>query len=333
MADNSIALEIKNVKHVKVAVIGAGPAGIGVALGLAKRKVGPVLLIERCDELGGLPARYKRKSGGVPTFVVWTQGRVLYGEELAEQLRAKLLKNRVEVWLESQVIEIEPKEKRLTLMSTAHGKASVTADAFVLACGAREKTLMERGWLTGSRPARLYFTNHLLDFLNRNEFLPMKQPAIVGSDLIAYSAAAKLKAYGSVESNMIDIRRRPVCSRFERLYFRRWCRPKWYGAVQSALIAGTQSVEAVELLNDGRIACDCIVISGDLIPNSELALLGGLDVGLPSRNPSVDKSQQLSIPGWFAVGNILGGFHGAQWCYFNGLRVAKRVVRYLAQTH
>ena len=38
----------------------------------------------------------------------------------------------------------------------------------------------------------------------------------------------------------------------------------------------------------------------------------------------------VSILFAFAAGNILGGFHGAEWCYFNGQRAARSVVKYLA---
>ncbi|MFH1743426.1 MAG: FAD-dependent oxidoreductase [bacterium] len=318
-------------KHVKVVIIGAGPAGMGAALGLSKRGVDSVLLIERSDEPGGFPARYKKQSRSVPTFVLWTEGRVVHGEEFAARLRDKLANSTVEVLLNSQVIEIESRENRLTLVNVTDGKTSVTADAFVLACGAREKTLAERGWLTGSRPAGVYFTNHLLDFRNWDELPILKQPVIVGGDLIAYSAAAHLKAGGSSESVMIDTQPRPACNIFQRFYFRKWCRPEYRGSVRSAAIGGTRSVENVRPADGSRIACDCVVVSGDLVPNSEMALLGGLDVELPSRIPKTDKSHELSVPGWFAAGNVLGGFHGAQWCYFNGLRVANRVARYLAQ--
>ncbi|MBT7735380.1 MAG: hypothetical protein HN707_10770, partial [Verrucomicrobia bacterium] len=45
-------------EHFKVAIIGGGPAGIGVAVGLAKRGIGPVVLIERRAGVGGTPMGY-----------------------------------------------------------------------------------------------------------------------------------------------------------------------------------------------------------------------------------------------------------------------------------
>ncbi len=83
-------------------------------------------------------------------------------------------------------------------------------------------------------------------------------------------------------------------------------------------------------LNGKNIPCDGIVICGELIPNSELALNGNIKVELHSRNPVVAEDYQVSEPGGFAAGNILGGFHGAEWCYFNGRRVARAVANYLS---
>ena len=57
--------------------------------------------------------------------------------------------------------------------------------------------------------------------------------------------------------------------------------------------------------------------------------MAGLEARLPSRLLKLGPDRQLSAQGWFAAGNILGGFHGAQWCYFDGRRTAKFVTRYL----
>ena len=51
-------------EHVAVAIIGSGPAGIGVATGLAARGVGPIVLLERWDRAGGVPAKYPHEPGG-----------------------------------------------------------------------------------------------------------------------------------------------------------------------------------------------------------------------------------------------------------------------------
>ena len=315
-------------QHFKVAIIGGGPAGIGAAVGLAKRGIGPVVLIERRAGVGGTPMGYRKKPGGVPTFVEWTRGRVVFGEELAGRMAKRLAKTDTTIRLSAQVTQIDPAEKRLTLLGP-EGVCDVTADAVVLAAGAREQTPAEKGWLAGARTARVGFTRHITGWLDRHGSLPARKPILVGSDLIAYSAAAKLRAAGSDEPVMIDQRRSPEASFFERLFFRRWTRPDWSGGVSTLEIKGHGSPTHVESSNGREWQGDGVIICGQLVPNTELALMAGMDVDLPSRQLQLARGQALSQPGWFAAGNVLGGFHGAQWCYFNGRRVARAVARFL----
>jgi len=319
---------MSDAQHFKVVIIGGGPAGIGTAVGLAKRGVGPVVLIERRAELGGTPMGYRKKPGGVPTFVEWTRGRVVFGEELAGRMAKRLAKTDTAIRLGTQVTKIDPAEKRLTLLGT-EGVRELTADAVVLAAGAREQTPAEKGWLAGARTARVGFTRHVTGWLDRHGLLPARKPVVVGSDLIAYSAAAKLRAAGSDEPVMIDRRQSPSAGFFERLFFRRWTRPDWSGGVTAAGMKGDRAATGVQSSDGKEWPGDGVMVCGELVPNSELALLGGLAVELPSRQLQLARGQAMSEPGWFAAGNVLGGFHGAQWCYFNGRRLAKRIATFL----
>lgn len=319
---------MSDAQHFKVVIIGGGPAGIGTAVGLAKRGVGPVVLIERRAKLGGTPMGYRKKPGGVPTFVEWTRGRVVFGEELAGRMAKRLAKTDTAIRLGTQVTKIDPAEKRLTLLGT-EGVRELTADAVVLAAGAREQTPAEKGWLAGARTARVGFTRHVTGWLDRHGLLPARKPVVVGSDLIAYSAAAKLRAAGSDEPVMIDRRQSPSAGFFERLFFRRWTRPDWSGGVTAAGMKGDRAATGVQSSDGKEWPGDGVMVCGELVPNSELALLGGLAVELPSRQLQLAPGQAMSEPGWFAAGNVLGGFHGAQWCYFNGRRLAKRIATFL----
>lgn len=319
---------MSDAQHFKVVIIGGGPAGIGAAVGLAKRGVGPVVLIERRAKLGGTPMGYRKKPGGVPTFVEWTRGRVVFGEELAGRMAKRLANTDTAIRLGTQVTKIDPVEKRLTLLGP-DGVRELTADAVVLAAGAREQTPTEKGWLAGARTARVGFTRHVTGWFDRHGLLPARKPVVVGSDLIAYSAAAKLRAAGSDEPVMIDRRQSPSAGFFERLFFRRWTRPDWSGGVTAAGMKGDRAATGVQSSDGIEWPGDGVMVCGELVPNSELALLGGLAVELPSRQLQLAPGQAMSEPGWFAAGNVLGGFHGAQWCYFNGRRLAKRIATFL----
>jgi thioredoxin reductase len=318
--------------HVKVAIVGSGPAGIGAAIGLARRGISPIVIIERDNEIGGIPAKYKDEY--IRTFILWTRGRLISGNRFVQRLEQKLAKTDVCIWNECQVIEVLPNKRELTLVNPQRGKFTLTADAIILACGAREKSVAERGWIAGSRSARVLFTHNLLDLLDHDDILPSRKSVILGSDLIAYAAAAKLKKAGASEITMIDISQRPKSSFFQRLYFKRWVNLKWRGLVKSVNVLNKDSVEVITRSdNDHVISCDGIFVCGELVPNSELALLGGFEVDRTSRKPVVKLSHNLSAPGWFVAGNMLGGFHGAEWCYFNGLNTAKSVGEYLQNSN
>ncbi len=318
--------------HYRVAIIGAGPAGVGTALSLAKLGVAPVLLVDRAAEIGGLPAKYEAKPGGVPTFVVWTRGRVLFGRQFVDALRRRLERTSVDVLLECQVLAVDARAKSLTLVSPGTGKAEIQADAVVFACGAREKTISERGWLAGSRPARQFFTMHLLQLLDGCHVLPLARPAIIGSDVIAHSAAAKLRTAGSGEVVMIDRRSRPAARWWEQLYFRRWRLPAWRtAAADPVTITGNQCVTGVDI-GPRHLDCDGIVLSGELLPNSELLVAAGFAVQTPDRTAVRMRRHELPAPGCFIAGAQVGGFHGAHWCYRDGVRAAADVNRFLRRS-
>ena len=318
-------------ENVNVAIIGAGPAGIGVALGLAKQGVKSILLIERQEKIGGIPSLYRKNRAGIRTFLNLVRARIIFGEDYVNLLNEKLLKSEVDILLESKVLEISPKENKLSLVNPDKGKFTIKANVFILACGARENTLMELGWIMGSRPANMYFSKSLLELSDQHDILPMRKPVIIGSDLNAFAAAAKLRRSGASNANIIENKRNSKTPFHKRLYFNLFnSKPNFHGNIESVKIVGKHSASAVELSNGKVLNCDGIVVCGDLIPNSELALENNLKVETPSRKPVVASNYQLSEPGWFAAGNMLGdGFHGAEWCYHNGLRVAKKVADYL----
>lgn len=326
-------MSVNLIEKARVLVIGAGPAGVGVATGLARRGIAPVILIERSERVGGVPSLYKQRAGGVPTFALWTKGRVAFGDQVAERLCKQLQGSDVEVWLETQAIEISPARMRATLVNPSRGIFQVSAEAVVLACGAREKTGVERGWVYGSRPSGLLFTKNLIDLSDRHEVHFRSRPVILGSDLIAFAVAAKLRSAGASDVVMVDRSPRPACSLPARFYFRRWARPHYQGGAHAVTVAGTHSISCLIWTNGARVSADLLIMCGELVPNTELAVMGNLQVDHASHRVSVGSSYQLSEQGWFVAGNILGSYHGAEWCYFNGRRVAHHVANYLRRVH
>lgn len=318
-------------QHFRVAIVGAGPTGIGAAVGLARRGIHPVVLLERRESVGGIPALCRKKAEGIPTFVWWSRARVVFGEDYAEWLQDRLVAAGSEVWLGSQVIEVDRERRHLTVIGPQCRKTVLSADTVVLACGAREKTLADRGWIAGSRPAKVMFTKNLFDWIDRNGCAPMQTPAIIGSDLIAFSAAAKLSRSERENPRMFDSCSEASSSPLERLYFRRWCHPEWNVGVETASILGSDTASGLKVGDDPPITTDGVVVSGELVPNSELAWAAGFEPDLPSRKLAANSKFQISPDGWFVAGNLLGEFHGAERCYRNGLQAAASVAGYLGR--
>ena len=315
-------------KDLRVVIIGAGPAGIGVASELLKNGVKAITLLERNDRVGGIPSFYKKKAGGVRTFMRWSWGAIpVFGEDFAAWLEGRIAGGSVEVKLDTMVLEIDAAAKSLTYVNPAEGRQTLSADVFVLATGAREKNVAERRWIAGSRPARVMYTKQLLNMEREAGLTPMKRPLVVGSDVIAYAAAAKLKRGGAADAGVVDNRPRPECPIHERAYFRLFGKFPYLGKpVESVEIKGTLAAEGIEM--DGRVfEADGVAVTGELVPNSELALMGDLEVQTPSRVPKIGNDAQLSKPGWFIAGNARGGFHGGEWCFFDGRRTAKSILR------
>jgi pyruvate/2-oxoglutarate dehydrogenase complex dihydrolipoamide dehydrogenase (E3) component len=316
------------VKRFRVAIVGAGPAGIGVATELAALGVKPVLLIERALECGGIPARYAAKPGGVPTFVAYGRGRIAYGREFLVPLVERLLLTSTEIWRETQVLTVEAERKRLTVLSPLLGKCTVEAEAIVFATGAREQTAAERGWIAGARPAGVLFTPQLVELLDRHGCVPARA-AVVGSDLIAYSVAAKLRGAGAESVVLIDRTSRPQALLPGRLYFRAWGRTTFSGGVAGLRVEGERALRGLSSAAGEIAAADAVVLAGGLVPNSELIVECGLAMTAPGRIPVVRRDGSLSAPGLFAAGNVLGGWHGADWCHRHGRRVGRRVAKWV----
>ncbi len=321
--------DTKATKHVRVIIVGAGPAGMGTAIHLAVKGIRPVLLLDREKQVGGIPALYRKRARAIPSFVSRAHARIVVGEEFAARIEARLAATDVEVRLNSLVTEIHSTERRITVVSPAQGKVDISADALVLACGAREKSAAERGWVTGSRPAKVFFARQLFDVMDTRNMLPLRRPIIAGSDLLSYAAAAKLGNAGAERSVLVDQHRRPECNLLSRLYFAIWARPKWRGSVREMQVKGRDTVQGIKVSEQDSLAADGVILSGDLVPNTELALLGGLNVHRRLRLLEIDQEDHLSSSGWFAAGNMLGASHGGQRCYDNGRKVAKSVLKYL----
>ena len=320
-------------EYVRVAIVGAGPAGIGAAIGLVKRGIEPIMILERRSKAGGIPAKYFVESGSVPTYVSYSHGRVIFGQQFVSDLLSKLENFKVDLRLESTVIDLNASEVCLSVVDPKRGKYLIQAEAILIATGAREQTITERGWISGIRKGRLFQTLQLLEIFGHDTKFNIGKPVVLGSDLIAYSIAAKLGFLGANEVNMIDESRRPKTFLPARLYFRRWVKSKWHQSTGLELVKNSNGGYKI-IMSDNRsisVDADTTLVSGNLVPNSELLVSSGFKVKPLTNAPIVSSRGQLSNPAIFVTGNVIGFSHGGQRSYFNGLSVAKTVANFLEE--
>ena len=99
-------------------------------------------------------------------------------------------------------------------------------------------------------------------------------------------------------------------------------------------IIGKPALLAIEIENldtgDRRIIeCDTLVLTGDWIPDHELARAAGLAMDPKTQGPLVDTASRTSRPGVFAIGNLLHPVDTADIAALDGRHVAEPVRAYL----
>ena len=99
-------------------------------------------------------------------------------------------------------------------------------------------------------------------------------------------------------------------------------------------IIGRPQVQSVELENldtgDRRtVACDTVILTGDWIPDNELARAAGIPLDPASKSPIVDTALRTTLAGVFAIGNLLHPVDTADIAAMDGAAVAQHVRAYL----
>jgi thioredoxin reductase len=332
------------IEHVAVAVIGGGPAGLSAAAALAGRVDGEVRVIEREVATGGIP-----RHADHPGFGVRDLRRFLSGPDYARRLteRARDAGARLQTgamvtgWAGERALEV----------TSAAGRVVVRADAVVLATGARERPRPAR-LIPGDRPDGVLTTGQLQNLVHLHHRPVGARAVVVGAELVSWSAVLTLRRAGCrtvlMTSEYPVPESYPAVNTLGRLWLGvpvarrtrivRINGPRRAGGAGlvdgSGLAAGVGRVESVELerLDTGRrrtVPCDTVVLTGDWIPDNELARAAGLELDAGTRGPRVDAALRTSCPGVFAAGNLLHPVDAADVAALDGRHVAAAVRNWL----
>ncbi len=298
-------------KHVDVAVIGSGPAGLA-ASAAASAAGASAVIIERESLPGGILKQCIHDGFGLIRF-----GEKLTGPEYAHRYIAMVRERKIPFLLGTFLTRAEETETgyRLSLVNGREGCFSLDTRAIVLATGCRERT-DRQVMLQGSRPAGVYTAGLAQYFINIQGLMPGRRCLILGSGDIGLIMARRITLEGGEVLGVHEIKGEPsgltrnvvqclddygiplfLSSTVTKLHGERRLTGVTVARVGGDLnpIPGTEE----------EIACDTLILSVGLIPENEVAKTLGAAIDPATGGPVVDQRMMTSRPGVFSCGNSL----------------------------
>lgn len=311
--------------QVDVAIVGGGPAGLTAAAAMAPDL--DVLVLERESAAGGIPRHSDHLGYGMRDMHAFLGGPA-YARRLVAAANAAGARIETDTmvtgWAGATTLDV----------TSPRGRRRIEARAVVLATGARERPRAAR-MIPGDRCSGVYTTGLLQNLVHLKHAHVGRRAVIVGAELVSYSAVLTLKHAGCHTVMMTSRHRSPeayaafqVAGRSPLLGVRVATRTR------VTRILGRPALEAVEIedLDTGErrtVACDTLVLTGDWIPDHELARAAGLDMDRASLGPLTDSALRTSRPGVFAAGNLLHPVDTADIAALDGRHVAATVRTFL----
>lgn len=312
--------------HVSIAIVGAGPSGLTAAAALAPHIDGEVLVLEREAQTGGIPRHSNHLGYGMRDL-----RRFISGPAYAERLSTAAA--RAGAVLETEAMATGWGEDRTLQITSPRGVRTVTADAVILATGARERPRPAR-LIPGDRPDGVFTTGQLQNLVHVHHAPVGQRAVIVGAELVSWSAVLTLREAGCATAAMVSgYRRVEAYAAFRTLGRALMDGPVLTGSrvigIHGKKRARSVTIEQLDTGARRDIACDTVVFTGDWIPDYELARTAGLQMDAATRGPVVDTALRTSRPGVFAVGNLPHPADTADGAALDGRHVASAVQKWL----
>lgn len=312
-------------KEAEVVVVGAGPAGLSAAAALADRGVGRILVLDRDDEVGGLPRFCPHLGFG------WEYThRIDSGPGLIRRLLRRLDPSAVTVFTRTSVLSVRP-GPLIEIVGIDHGHMHLRPRAVVLATGIRERPRSAR-LVPGRRPAQgILTTGQLQQMVARSVPVAGRRAVVVGTEHVAFSILLTARHAGLEIAAMVGSEDRVMSYAGAALAARLMGVPIHLSTTVED-IRGAERVESVTLHGPSgqqSMACDTVIFSGDFIPDAALLPGSGIDIASATSGPSVDQYGRSSAAGIFAAGNVLRAVESSGHAAIEGARVGANAAAYL----
>ena len=315
-------------KHVQLAIIGGGPAGLAAAAAARKAGVEDLLIIERDRELGGILNQCIHAGFGLHTF-----SQELTGPEYARRFADQVRELEIPYLLNTMVLDLS-RDRVLTVTGRETGLMQISADAVILAMGCRERP---RGALNipGFRPAGIYSAG-------MEGLMPGRDVVILGSGDIGLIMARRMTLEGAKVHAVAEVM--PYSGGLKRNIVQ--CLEDFgiplYLSTTVVDIHGRERLEGVTLAQvDGNrrpipgterdIPCDTLLLSVGLLPENELSQQAGVRLDAVTGGPEVGDDLSTSVPGVFACGNVLHVHDLVDFVSQEAARAGENAARYLLE--
>ena len=296
-------------KHVQLAIIGGGPAGLAAAIAARRAGVQDLLILERDRELGGILNQCIHAGFGLHTF-----SQELTGPEYARRFADQVRELEIPYLLNTMVLDLS-RDRVLTVTGRETGLMQISADAVILAMGCRERP---RGALNipGCRPAGIYSAGTAQRLVNMEGLMPGRDVVILGSGDIGLIMARRMTLEGAKVHAVAEVM--PYSGGLKRNIVQ--CLEDFdiplYLSTTVVDIHGQERLEGVTLarVDENRrpipgterdIPCDTLLLSVGLLPENELSQQAGVRLDAVTGGPEVGDDLSTSIPGVFACGNVV----------------------------
>ncbi len=288
--------------HVRVVVVGAGPAGLAAATAASAAGL-DVLLLDAAPAPGGQ---------------IWRARQGVAAAPVARAL-ARLAPAGVRLMAGTRVVMALP--DRALLIDGPDGARRLRWDRLVLATGARERLLPFPGWTLPG----VFGAGGLQALVKGGWPIRGRRVVVAGTGPLLLAAAATLRREGALVVGLVEEARAPALARFAGTLAAHPRKALQALRLGTALLgvpfmAGTRvvaaegsgRVERVLLEGPGgrqrTIACDALAAGWGLIPQTGLAQSLGCALAPRFGAPAieVDASQRTSVAGVFAIGECTG---------------------------